>query len=507
MVSAFQMKSTAVPVVQVGRQRQRSPSSSSSSLFQGMAEEEEKKVKTKSRTILSTDERTIPATSVSLPSKLRLLPSSFRATSLLSAIFLSMAVVTTTLPSSPAIAAVLDDNNNNDAVRMLQSLSPTASIGTSVRTNVVKGAKLIDALDLKWERFSDSLRDKKQCDPNTNRRLFDNGYRSDGTQRGNPVLGSLCEEYAVPLKNIDTTTIHRVLDEAFDNAAYEIFQELSSSSSSVNWDRSSLKDSIDQTRKRLEPAFTRSTSATTTTTPNDEASATSSIEEAKKRQRYNLEVYTRVIGYAEAVTKSSLSSSVSSVVSSTSDAGRKLDLLWGRNLLNSLAGSDDKSFEFRTPFPLPDDLPYDGAKLKNALGSVEVALDALQNGGLIGHWEISIPYDDFGEVVTIAIDDDVGLSAQILAQEAQQNTAAGAASGTATTASNSNTKNKKGRSNGSIYSTGSPVVAMIRTAIEERAQIPYGALDVFYIDPSTTKNELYNPTQLLISIRNVGEEP
>jgi len=112
-------------------------------------------------------------------------------------------------------------------------------------------------------------------------------------------------------------------------------------------------------------------------------------------------------------------------------------------------------------------------------------LQALQDGGLIGRWEISIPVDDFGEVVTIAIDDDVGLNAQILAREAasQQRDA--------TTA---NTL------------TGSPVVAMVRSAIEERARIPYGALDTFYIDPTTTKNELYNPTQLLISIRNLGDD-
>ena len=79
--------------------------------------------------------------------------------------------------------------------------------------------------------------------------------------------------------------------------------------------------------------------------------------------------------------------------------------------------------------------------------------------------------------MTIAIDDDVCLGAQILAQEEQS------------------------------LLRGSPVVAMVRSALEDRAKIPYAALDVFFIDPTTTKNELYNPTQLLVSVRNLGEEP
>merc|ERR1712224_623755 len=80
--------------------------------------------------------------------------------------------------------------------------------------------------------------------------------------------------------------------------------------------------------------------------------------------------------------------------------------------------------KFLSPFPKPDaDIPlaYEEVKLTNALGAIEVALQKLQDGGLIGHWEISIPEDDYGEVVTIAIDDDVCLGAQILAREDQIN--------------------------------------------------------------------------------------
>ena len=95
-----------------------------------------------------------------------------------------------------------------------------STLGTSVRSTVVQSAKLVDSVDLKWERFSDSLRDNKKCDPLTNRRLFDNGFRRDGTPRGNPVLGALCDP--VPLKTVDEYLIDGVLGKSLADAAYEV---------------------------------------------------------------------------------------------------------------------------------------------------------------------------------------------------------------------------------------------------------------------------------------------
>lgn len=422
----------------------------------------------------------------------------------------SAATVTTTTFVAPAVAAStlssssssIDVQSGSYDVEGVSAITKSA-LGTSVRSSVVKSAKLVDAVDLKWERFSDSLRDKKKCDPRTNRRLFDNGIRSDGTPRGSPVLGALCDP--VPLRDLDETLVQRVLGEAFDNAAYEIL-------GSTSTDRPALKGIVDQTRDRLEPAFARALDAksdsnsnsnakTKETTPKSTASAeddaTPVIDEAKKRQRYNLEVYSRVRAYGEALATASASSTSTTVTPTTTattttkpqskasyirQTGRKLDLLWGRNLLDQLAGPSNADYEFESPFPKPDaniPFPYDVNKLTNALGAIEKALQVLQDGGLIGHWEISIPEDDYGEVVTIAVDDDVCLGAQILARE----------------------------ENAATPMMGSPVVAMVRSALEDRAKIPYAALDVFFIDPTTTKNELYNPTQLLVSLRNLGEEP
>mmetsp|Transcript_22776 Transcript_22776/g.50828 ORF Transcript_22776/g.50828 Transcript_22776/m.50828 type:complete len:490 (+) Transcript_22776:2225-3694(+) len=354
-----------------------------------------------------------------------------------------------------------------------------SSLGTSVRSTVVQSAKLVDAVDMKWERFSDSLRDNKKCDPRTNRRLFDNGFRSDGTPRGNPVLGALCEP--VPLKEVDEGLISRVLGGAFDDAAYE----------TLGADKAVLAQLVDRTRGKLEPAFARAIEAKAETEGKKAGAASSApVDEVRKQQRYNLEVYSRVRAYGEALVTTASSAPTTqgsstkppSKASIIRQSGRNLDLQWGRNLLDRLAGPANAKYEFQSPFPKPDadtSFPYEVEQLTNALGSIEKALGVLQDGGLIGHWEISIPEDDYGEVVTIAVDDDVCLGAQILARE----------------------------ENPASPLTGSPVVAMVRSAMEDRAKIPYAALDVFFIDPTTTKNELYNPTQLLVSLRNLGEEP
>ena len=376
------------------------------------------------------------------------------------------------LSIEPAIAAATPTTDAQGITAVTQS-----SLGTSIRSSVVQSAKLMDAVDLKWERFSDSLRDNKKCDPLTNRRLFDNGFRKDGTPRGNPVLGALCDP--VPLKAIDDNLVDRVVGSALADAASETFGQ--------GMDPTTLQQLVEKTRIRVEPAFQRAAQSKAAARESPEAK-----DEARKRQQYNLEVYAHVRAYGEALTTTATTSTAASADSSSTPAkplsktllarqsGKKLDLLWGRNLLDRLAGPANAKYEFRSPFPKPDSeipFPYDEKQLTNALGAIEVALEKLQDGGLIGHWEISIPEDDYGEVVTIAIDDDVCLGAQILAQEEQS------------------------------MLRGSPVVAMVRSALEDRAKIPYAALDVFFIDPTTTKNELYNPTQLLVSVRNLGEEP
>ena len=100
------------------------------------------------------------------------------------------------------------------------------------------------------------------------------------------------------------------------------------------------------------------------------------------------------------------------------------------------------------------------------------ALDALQAGGIVGHWEISIPSDDYGEVVTIAIDDDISLGAQGLLREGR---------------------------NGSL--NGSVVTAITRAALGK-----FGisvAVDAFFLDPSTTKQDVFNPTQLVLNLSNI----
>jgi hypothetical protein len=91
-----------------------------------------------------------------------------------------------------------------------------SQIGRAFRKSVIQGAQVADKLDEGWERFSDSLRDKSKCDPNTGRRLYDNGKRKDGSSIGNPGLGELCTPE--PVKPLDIVMKDSILAAAVVSA-------------------------------------------------------------------------------------------------------------------------------------------------------------------------------------------------------------------------------------------------------------------------------------------------
>ena len=117
-------------------------------------------------------------------------------------------------------------------------------------------------------------------------------------------------------------------------------------------------------------------------------------------------------------------------------------------------------------------LNYDAYTMLSSLGVLSASLEKLQAGGIVGQWEIIIPDDNDGEVVTVAVDDDTTIPCQVLLQE-----------------------------QGKPLS-GSIVTALARAVLEE-AQISY-TLESYFIDPTTTRQEEYNPTQLLLNLRELG---
>lgn len=371
--------------------------------------------------------------------------------STVSSLLLSLAVLATPLHSATAADTLFAPPVADQGIGAITE----SSVGKSVRRSIVGGAKVADNIDLKWERFSDSLRDKSKCDPVTNRRLFDNGTRRDGTKIGNPVLGALCDP--VPLRSVSESTVSTVLGLA-EQAAVDVLGQ----------ERAVLSQKVTSVRELVGPAFTRASGvvAEKVAAATDDGSA----DDKTKRQAYNMDVYTTMRAYGEVLESTKGSANVKSTA-------RQFDRVWGQKMLTTLAPKADRS-DFRSPFPAPDptdEQPYDENALLDALGAVSVTLDQLQQGGLIGHWEISIPEDDYGNVVTIAVDDDITIGAQMLIKEQQQQQPL----------------------------SGSAVVALVRAAMDDRAKISYN-MDTFFIDPTTTKQELYDPTQLLVSLSNLG---
>lgn len=381
--------------------------------------------------------------------------------------------LTTILLPTIANAAVAPSTDTKEGGVLLDAITQS-DIGVATRRATVRGAQIADKLDEKWERFSDSLRDEQKCDPVTNRRLFDNGFRKDGSRIGNPVLGGLCTP--VPLKELNEVMAKQVL-ESSENVVLNM---------NPNEDMKVLRNEIKEVKKLVGPAFERAAYKN--------KKIEDGPEQARKRLSFNEDLYV----YMRATSNFFFSNKGgSSSVKTKKDLADQFELEWGKQLvkandlpisrgggiLDPLVLSKANRDSFFSPFPklTPEektDLNYNEESLLDALGMISVTLQTLQDAGLIGHWEISIPVDDFGEVVTIAVDDDISLGAQLLLREQQQK-----------------------RYSDVMYFAGSSVLGIIRASLMN-VGITCG-LDSFFLDPSTTKQDVYNPTQLLVNLSNI----
>ncbi len=348
----------------------------------------------------------------------------------------SVATATPFLVPVMSNAAVLDTTNNDDQQGI--SAITDSQIGRAFRRSVVQGAQVADKLDEKWERFSDSLRNKSKCDPNTGRRLYDNGKRKDGTPIGNPGLGELCSPE--PLLPLDVRMTESILDAAVNSA-------LNASGGDRSSEREVLHKSIQETKNLVRPSFERSMQ-------------TSVTDDGKNRGMFNFNLYTTLRAIA-----TFLRGDKSSI--------RAFQIAWGNELTARFAPSASRK-DFLSPFPGRDeefqDFDYDMNLLLDALGKLTVTLNQLKLGGFLGYYEISIPYDDYGSVVTVALDDYASIGVEILLSE--QN----------------------------VMVEG-PTQSLVR-ALFDKSRMNFG-LDTFYIDPSTTRQDDYNPTQLLISLNGL----
>ncbi|KAL7554829.1 hypothetical protein ACHAWF_018478 [Thalassiosira exigua] len=336
------------------------------------------------------------------------------------------------VPSISNAIATPDDPQGISAVTDSQ-------IGRAFRRSVVRGAQVADKLDERWERFSDSLRDESKCDKNTGRRLYDNGKRKDGTPIGNPGLGELCAPE--PLLPLDLRVKDQILDAAVKSAVV-------ASGEKGGAKADALQKAIEDTKELVRPSFERSMQ-------------NSSSEDEKNRGVLKFELYSTL-------------RAITNFLKGDRGAMRAFKLEWGNALTSIYSASSSASGDYVSPFPDKEDefedFDYDKKALLDALGKLTVTLDSLKAGGILGFYEISIPYDDYGSVVTVALDDYAPIGAEILLGE--QN-----------------------------YLSEGPVQALVRSLFD-RARISC-SLDTFYIDPSTTNGDNYNPTQLLLSLNSL----
>jgi len=364
----------------------------------------------------------------------------------LSAAFI-MATSVSPLPvsASPPTLSASTPNDIDGVAAVTRS-----SLGTSVRRATVRSAQIADKLDEKWERFSDSLRDESKCDATTGRRMYDNGFRKDGSRVGNPVLGGLCQpEPLLPLREELANVVLASAEDALTGI--------------LGMGKDSIRQKVESIDKLVGPSFARALEG-----PN---------EDERKRNDYNRHIYSAMRAFGELLL-------TNKDPKAARLAAANFELRFGEQLLFDSASPLVNSRlanrqSFKSPFPPlseddKGDLAYDEGSLLDGLGTLSAALDALQAGGIIGHWEVSIPVDDFGEVITIAVDDDISLGAQQLLREGR-----------------------------SLSLNGSVVTALTRASLK-RFGIT-AAVDAFFLDPSTTKQDIYNPTQLLLNLSNIRQ--
>ena len=217
------------------------------------------------------------------------------------------------------------------------SIITDSSIGKSFRRSAIEGARVADKLDEKWERFSDSRRDQNKCDENTGRRLFDNGFRKDGTRIGNPVIGGLCKpEQLLPF---DQVRANKILELAEESAV------------SCGADAAALKKAISATEELVRPSFERSIQ-------------NSKDEEEKMRKIFDFALYSRM-------------RAISNILKGNS-ASRNFQLAWGKALLSQLAPFADRK-NYVSPFPEVkdefEDYDYDKGKLLKTITSSDSTID------------------------------------------------------------------------------------------------------------------------------------
>mmetsp|Transcript_27919 Transcript_27919/g.51475 ORF Transcript_27919/g.51475 Transcript_27919/m.51475 type:complete len:384 (+) Transcript_27919:69-1220(+) len=313
-----------------------------------------------------------------------------------------------------------------------------SQIGRAFRKSVVQSAQVVDKLDGGWERFSDSLRDKSKCDKNTGRRLYDNGTRKDGTPIGSPGLGELCAPE--PLSPLDVGVKDSVLAAAVKSALI---------ASGDKGGTDTLLKAIQESKDLVRPSFERSMK-------------NSVSEDEKNRGLFKFELYSTL-------------RAITNFLKGDKSSIRAFQLAWGNELISMYAPSANRK-DYVSPFPDKDeefaDFDYDKNLLFDALGTMTVTLDRLKSGGLLGVYEITIPYDDYGSVVTVALDDYTSIGAEILLSE--QN----------------------------ILCDG-PIQALTR-ALFDRARINI-KLNTFFMDPSTTSQDDYSPSQLLLSLNGLSK--
>ena len=344
--------------------------------------------------------------------------------------------------ASNALPLVSESVDNVNASLMFQNDGipevTSSKFGQLFRKKAIQGARVVDRLDEKWGRFSDGLRDEGKCDEETGRRIFDNGFRKDGTRVGNPVLGSLCSP--IELKTLNESAVNNILLAA-KKIAIEVNPSLTNNS---------LNDGIKNVSDRVMSSF-QSQLMDRSKTPDE-----------RNRAEFNFKIYCLMRTFQ-----------------GMGCTNETFEVRWGDALVKYLLNNDENLPTLegnRTLLRIGRGLTDDDVspQLVTSLEALGSCLDELRKYGIIGRAEINVPESSYGNVIIVAVDDDITIGSQVLLQE---------------------------QSRTGFHLRGSIVTALCISLIDQTVYT-YG-IDVFFSDPSSTDQNTFNPNQLLVNISNI----
>jgi hypothetical protein len=262
----------------------------------------------------------------------------------------------------------------------------TSDLGISVRRSVVRGAQTMDWIDRQWEEFSDTY--------------------SLGTERSRQILDRPPKSKPIPPRlALDTRLANQIItrcDSAFDDTLNGFFPI-----------KSQLPMRVDRVRKLVLPSFQRVDPSLMS------SSSSSSFNSIETASQFNLESFVHFKAYSTILVENDID---------FRKFRQRFEISCGQSLLNLFLENDLRVLGITLPLSTGtmSKMHSKVDDLNERLDILQLLMQRLRDGGFIAATELSVidsdrlldwSEDSADLELSLALDGDITLNAQILLQE------------------------------------------------------------------------------------------